>query len=404
MAKTKEKTPSQILSVQFDDTLARTVGSATYKQLRALRKDPTIALARQLSIAPILAAPWSIEATKDAPDGAKEFIDVQMAPLRMHILRTGFLGCTDFGWQSFEKVFELLPSRQIGIKKLKPLLHDISRLLVDRSNGALLGIKQTLAMGNDITLSTDEVLVLYIDVEGTNWYGQGLLEIVKSTQDDWDKANDVAKKYDNRIAGAHWVVSYPEGTAIHNGKKDVDNFEIASDLLNTLESSGKIAMPTGAKSLKDSIDRDLGGGWSIDLLDDGGPKQFSMVARMKYLDALKVRAFGMPERAILEGQFGTKSEAEQHADMAIINMEVRHKVVVQLVNWHLVNQLLRFNYGPEAENTVFISPAPIVDLVLEYIRSVYSDILKSPDGILVIADIDVKAMEDQLGIPSKESE
>jgi len=400
----KEKTSAQILAALLNSTLPRESGSPTYKELRQLRKDPTISLVRQLSIAPILASPWAVEVTDDAPEGAKEFIDAQMKPLRMHILRTGFLGCTDFGWQSFEKVFELLPNGLVGIKKLKPLLHDITTILVAKDTGALLGVKQTLGIGTEVSLTTDEVLVLYIDVEGTNWYGQGLLGIAKSVQDDWVIANKVAKKYDSKVAGSHWVVWYPEGTTVFNGIENVDNFDVAQQLLNSLEASGKIAIPTGIKDLADDLDKQSGGGWRIELLDDGTPKQLSMVARMKYLDSLKVRAFGFPERAILEGQFGTKAEAQQHANMALVNIEVRHKVVVQLVNWHLVNQLLRINYGPEFENTVFISPAPIVDLVLQYMRQVYTDILRSPDGILVVEGIDIQAMQDQLMIPSKEVE
>ncbi len=153
----------------------------------------------------------------------------------------------------------------------------------------------------------------------------------------------------------------------------------------------------------DDIEKQMGGGWKIDLLDDGGPKQFSMVARMKYLDALKVRAFGLPERVVLEGQFGTKSEAEQHSDTAIVNMEVRHQIIVQLINWHLVNQLLRFNYGPESENTVFITPAPIVDLVLENTRRTFDKILSSPEGFMSAVDIiDLEAIRDQIGLPAKE--
>jgi len=44
--------------------------------------------------------------------------------------------------------------------------------------------------------------------------------------------------------------------------------------------------------------------------------QGSFIDRQKYLDALKMRAFGLPERSILEGSHGTKAEADVHADIA----------------------------------------------------------------------------------------
>ena len=77
----------------------------TPAKIRILRKDPTIALIRQLSVAPVLSSPWSIEATKDAPANAKELIEEQMLPVRLHILQKAFYGSIDFGFQPFEKVF-----------------------------------------------------------------------------------------------------------------------------------------------------------------------------------------------------------------------------------------------------------------------------------------------------------
>ena len=46
----------------------------------------------------------------------------------------------------------------------------------------------------------------------------------------------------------------------------------------------------------------------IELLSDSGKGQQPFTDRQKYLDILKVRAFGFPERSILEGQFGTKAD------------------------------------------------------------------------------------------------
>ena len=398
-----EKTPPQLLNLPaFDNTLEKKATSATYTQLRELRKDPTIALARQLAIAPILASLWSVEATDEAPEGAKEFIEKQIKPTRMHILRNGFLGCIDFGWQSFEKVFELTKDGLIGLKKLKPLLPDLTDILVNGENGAFAGVRQQSQNTTaNIDLLVGEVLLLYIDVEGTDWYGQGILDIVKKTQDSWEEVDTAAKRYDKKIAGANWIVHYPEGTSLIEGE-EVDNFKIATDVSHSLEASGTLILPSGVKDLMDDLEKQLGGGWKVELISAKGSIS-DFISRQKYLDALKVRAFGLPERAVLEGMFGTKAEAEAHADFAIINMEIRHAIVVELVNWHLVNQLLRFNWGVEAENTVFIKPTPIVDLVLQYLREVYSAVLASPEGFVVAMDtIDLGAMQDQLGLPIKE--
>jgi len=393
----KEKTSHQVPRVagllSTLDTLPKPSITA-YSTLRTMRRDPTIALARWLVVAPILASGWSVEAEEDAPEGSKDFINEQMQPLRLHLLKTGMYGCLDFGWQPYEKVFKVGADGRVVIRKLKPLLQDTTSILIDTKTGAYVGLKN-----NMVPLKTAETLLLYIDVEGTDWYGQSLLENVNDPYTKWNSVNEAADRYDRKVAGSHWVVHYPQGTSNVNGT-ETDNFKVAQDLLQTLESSGAIAVPRQLQDVIDDLNRQQPDAWKIELLSDQGRGTASFIDRQKYLDALKVRGLGLPERAVLEGEFGTKAEAEAHADFAITNMEMRHRMIVQLVNWHLVNQLLRFNYGPDAENTVYVEPAPITDLALQHLRKVYDAILSSPEGFMYeMTSIDLEALKDRLGIP-----
>jgi hypothetical protein len=376
-----------------------------------MRFDPTIRLARDLAMAPVLASQWSVEATDDAPPGALTFIDAQIKPLRLHILRTAMTGCIDFGWQAFEKVFEIGRDGLYAIRKLKPLLQDITEILVDEKTGAFAGLRQSpqnyynmadAGANGQIDLGIQECLLIAIDVEGTNWYGQSIMEVARKAFDQWNTVEAAADRYDRKVAGAHWVIHYPPGESNVDGVT-TDNFEVARRFLNTLESSGSIAVP---RVLSKTI-KDLNGGlgedaWKIDLLSDQGTALANFIDRQKYLDALKVRAFGMPERAILEGQFGTKAEAEAHADFAITNMEIRHQVLVQLINWHLINHLLRINWGVEVEDTVHVEPAPITDLDRIFLRDVYKAILTTPEGLASeTATVDWQALRERLSIPEQ---
>jgi hypothetical protein len=113
-----------------------------------------------------------------------------------------------------------------------------------------------------------------------------------------------------------------------------------------------------------------------------------------------VRAFGLPERAVLEGQFGTKAEAEAHADLAIANMELRHQVLVQDINWHVVNQLLRLNWGEDSEGMVYLQPAPIADLALSFLRQLIISTLTQPEGFATfISGVDIESLYDRMNIP-----
>lgn len=369
-----------------------------YTKVREMRNDATVSLCRELVAAPILTAAWSIDSNDAAPPDAKDIIDGCIQPFRLHLLKTSFYGCLDFGWQPYEKVFEhdemtgkLLP------KKLKPLLQDKTDIQIDPSNGSFMGFKQ-----DEILLDLDNSLLVNIDVEGTDWYGQPKMKSVEGAYDNWVICNNANVRYDAKIAGAHWIIHYPKGSTTINGLQK-DNFTIATELLGQLQSSGSFVVPKFIEQFVGDANDAAGSdtAWKIELLSAMPTSNVAFIDRLKYLDAMKARGLGLPERAALEGQFGTKAEAEAHADFAISNMELRHQMMVQHYNWHLINQILRLNWGPQYENTVWISVAPITDMALQYIRKIYEAVINNADGFAAESlKLDMDAMRDRLSLPT----
>lgn len=407
-------TGPQILSTALIDdegvlSKPRRVNQKHYDKIREMRKDPTIALARSIAIAPMLLASWSVEKEANAPPGAQEEIARQLQPYRAHLLKHGGNGSMDFGWSPFEKVFGLDSTGRNIIKKLKPLLQDITDICVTE-DGSFDGFLQPDTRPNnfgqpDIRLDVQDCLLLNFDVEGTNWYGQGLMDIAMKPYDAWEQTEAGAKRYDSKLAGTHWIIYYPQGTSTYNGVADTDNLEIARGIIRDLQSSGVIAIPSSLDPTLDDLNRQLKEGkppWRIELINDGGSGGQVYIDRGKYLDALKVRAFGMPERSILEGTFGTKAEAETHGDIAIVLMETRHQTFCQQINWYLVNQLLRYNYGEGSENTVYIKPAPLTDTAIGFLRELFKTLIADPTaGVLLLEKIDQESLFDRLSIPVK---
>lgn len=398
-----EVSKAQVLSGGDSETLtkpSKTSGSY-YTKVREMRNDATISLCRELVAAPILTAAWSIESNDNAPPDAKDIINDCILPFRLHLLKTSFYGCLDFGWQPYEKVIEydeltgkLLP------KKLKPLLQDITDIQIFEENGAFAGFKQ-----DDLVLDLDKSLLVNIDVEGTDWYGQPKLKAVEGAYDNWVICNNANVRYDAKIAGAHWVIHYPKGSTKVDGV-DTDNYTVAITLLGALQSSGSFVVPNTVEQFIGDANEAAGQtAWKIELLSAAPATNVTFLERLKYLDAMKARGLGLPERAALEGQFGTKAEAESHADFAISNMELRHQIMVQHYNWHLVNQILRLNWGEQYENSVWISVAPITDLDLQYIRKIYQIVLASPEGFASESlKLDMDAMRDRLSLPTMSDE
>jgi len=367
---------------------------ASYDTYRKMRRHPTIALARALSIAPIVAAEWSVEADAGVPDGMVDFLQEQFIAVREFIVETALLGGIDFGHQPFEKVFEYSGGLW-RLHKLKPLLQDLTEILVTKT-GAFAGLKQ-----KNVVLPMESCLLIPFRVEGTDWYGTPLLENVREPWNDWADANKGAARYDRKVAGAHWVVRYPRGESKDATGSTRDNAELAAEILQTLEASGSIAIADEVQAFVDQLGNATAKSrWEITLLEDAGGRQPTFVDRLKYLDSLMARGLLIPERSVFEGQYGTKAEAGEQIDLALTQADLTHRYVTRLVNWHAVDQLLAINWGESYRGKARLVAAPIRDAKLQYAKEVYTAFLTDPNGFLEESgQIDTDAIKDLLGIP-----
>ncbi len=405
----KETTGPQTISYSFGDGILNrsytTVG--TYKQLRAVRKDPTVQLARALLISCIQAGSWNVESDEDVSDDVTDFIGHVLSLREDFLYNAVAFGRVDFGWCGFEKIFKVVDNR-IQIEILKPLLHDMTNILVTKY-GRFNGYRQN-AMGwgvlepragsvgpvYPLDVPIEKCLHVAFDVEAGNYHGVPLLENIRQSMDMWDECNDGARRYDKKLAGSHWIVKYPPGTVVLNGET-VDNGVFAEQVRKAMESGGSVSVPTTtATVLQELINTDVANlyAWSIELIDDKGSKQKNFNDRLKYLDSQKVRGLLMPERSLLEGNFGTKAEAGVHGDMAITNIEAIDRAIIGMLNRQLINQLLQLNFGDALVGKVRVVAAPLVDKQITFIRDLYKE-LNDPD-------IDMQGLRDKLEIPTAE--
>lgn len=374
---------------------------ANFQTYRRMRRDPTISLALTIGMAPILAAEWTIETTDDAPEDAEDLINDCLIEQREPFLDAALRGCFSFGWQPFEKIFEA-EEGQIILKKLKPLLQDITEIIVTKETGAFAGFKQ---QGKEKPLPLANSLLLNYRVEGTDWYGQGLLEDARAVWNEWVEANAGAARYDKRIAGANIVLHYEQGQTPDESGSMQNNDVNAKRILLAFQSSGAVAIPTDLQKFTDVYTKTGKPiyAWEFEILGDSTSRQPAFIERLAYLDKLKVRAMLLPERSILEGQYGTKAEAAEHINLAFTNAELIHRHLTRLLNWHAVDQLLALNWGEETRGTVKLVAMPIVDTKLQMLKDIYQAILSNPMGYLDEKGlIDTAGIRDALGIPTQE--
>jgi len=403
------RTPPQVSTMisPMDGEMPRpaTIGADFYRKAREIRRDPTIRMVRELSMAPLLMAEWEYVAADDAPPGAKELVESVMTQMRLPLLRTSLAGMCDYGWQPYEVIAEQRDDG-VSVPRVKPLLQDLTHILVNAADGTYFGLRQTPTVGTRIGwvyLLDQQSFVISQDVEGTNWYGEPTLRSLEKTYDESEVVNKSSRKYDAKIAGTHWVIYYPLGTSDYGGET-LDNGAIAQKLLQQAEAVGGIAVPRSVINMLDSMNaaqaNNEASQWKIELLSDSGKGQQPFTDRQKYLDILKVRAFGFPERSILEGQFGTKADAEAHADIAVSNLEVRHALVCLQYSLKVVNLVLTWNYGPQAKGKVWIKASPLADDKKSFFRQLYLAMIANPQGFMTeMSAVDMAQLRDKLGLP-----
>lgn len=401
---TKELTGAQIVGASAMNEPERLgkVLPASYATYRTLRVDPTIAMVRALAMGPIVAGEWSIEVDKGVSDDRAELISNTFLPMREPLLKSAMAGCIDYGWQPYEKVFVLDESTGfITVAKLKPLLHDITDIVVLADTGQFFGFKQAGALG-DVNVPLPNALLLNLDVEGTMWYGRSRLENVRAIYNQWTIANTAASQYDKKIAGAKVLIRYPPGESTYEGVL-TPNADVAEALLQKLHSSNVgVRIPAVVAATLKQLTKEIQDllGWKIEILSDASPKQFSFVPRLDYLDKLKARGLFLPERSILEGKFGTKADAGEHADLAITQMELDHRTLTRLIDWHVVDHVLALNWGPEARGTVRLIAAPLAEEKVAFLREVFKAFFAKDAGFLALLDkIDIGALRDAVGVP-----
>lgn len=389
----KEKTQAQV-AVSTRSTFSTL--PPTYKTYREMAKHPTIAVGRALAAAPALAAEWTVESDDDALDEWVQFIQDEVVGKRHQYLEHAVYGRIDYGYAPYEKVFAVRDGR-IVVDKIKPLIQELTELLTSETTGALVGIKQATTMGaGEVNLELDAAMVLSFSVHGTNWYGQALLENCREAWNNWNEANEGAKRYDSKVAGGHVIVRYPQGTSVYNNT-ETDNQDIAKIILDTIQSAGSVSIPTNKQDtgMEEAEDQ-----WNIVFDDSGAGMQPQFRDRLEYFDKLMARGMLLPERALQEGTHGTLAEAESHGEVALVICELATQTITRGINEQLVDPLLALNYGPATAGKVRIMVSPLTNKQRAFLEGIYTAYLTNPMGFMAESEgIDTDSLKDLLGIP-----
>lgn len=390
----------------------------TYEVYRKMTSHPTIALARSIVTAPIIASNWAY--TVRRPDGKilrkpavntgsladpvdrmledrLKFIRDMLEPIRHQFLAEA-LRALDFGWRPFEKIWAVEQQR-IVLRKLKPLLPDFTFVMVD-PKGNFAGLSQ---MGTQ--LETNKSLIITMDGEAGNLYGRSRHENSRYAWNSWHQVDQRAAQLGTKLASIIPMVHYPLGQSRDATGQMRDNGDLADVILNGLGSGRGVKLPNLFASTDDPrISASLAGqsSWMVSFLEASTASNSlaSLTERQRYYDALMFRGWLRPERTGLEARHGSRADADRHSDTAITDSELIHNNICNQLNAHVVNDLLRWNFGEEAMDTVQITAAPLADTKRLVLQKMLEAIWKSPEMLAkFVAQTDLNAVYEAMEIP-----
>jgi len=373
------------------------VQPGTYKTYRKMRRHPTIALARAVAVAPVLNVEHSYEGDDEQ---VVEFVRSTLEPLWDGLVRH-CLFALDYGWQPFERVWEVRDGR-LTYAKLKPLLQDVTTLLTDE-HGNVVGLKQ-----GDVELTGAKALAFVHEGEPGELYGRSRHENVRGVWSAWEELLDRARRYAKRAVGTTPLIEYPEGRSLDRNGAEVENYKLAERILQRLGEGAGVAMPNtlsrhAVELARQGIDvRELRA-WHLDFLEPKGRYGYEFVALLKHLETQMFRGWLVPERAAAEGQYGTKAEAEAHANVALEVTAQLERDILSWVNREVIAPLLELNWGPQAKGAVRLRSAGIEAGTREFYRVLVRALLGSPNVDLFLEHVDLRALLERLDIPMVEA-
>lgn len=381
----------------FSGSLSR----GSYATYRSMSHDPTIALARAMAKMPVKGAAHSFEADDGVQDAVVEVVQTAVDGIWFDSV-DALLWSLEYGWKSAEIIWEnrgaLVPDR------IKPLSVDTTRILIDSDTGTMLGVMQGLA-----ELRWGKYIYLGNEVEDQDYYGVSRHENVRELV--WGPWKDLMNRmgvYFEKGAGVIPVVRYPQGDGTDENNSPKARFEQAQHIINQLSAAKGVCIPLEVvewiqDALRSGAKMDQVSSWAIEFLEAKAGHGTEFMESARYYDSLKMRGWLVPERAALEGQMGTKAEAETHGDVAVGLAEDLHARVCRAMNRQVVDPILSYNFGPSMRGRVRIKPAPMVDESKQLIREIVTALLTNPQSLDVLrGTLDLDSMYDQVGVPKAE--
>jgi len=275
------------------------------------------------------------------------------------------------GFRAFLKVWNEVG----GIQRLtlRPLLPELTTIYRYK-DGTFAGLTNSaFPMDGNKPIPPSECLIIVNEQEADNFYGHSRHDDDYDAYCNWHRSQARLVQTVAKIAGSIVIVYHPPGQSKINGEL-LDNSVVAGKIGAALKAGNNFvtcpSLALDVQQIQQKPELSKVSLWKVEVIATGeyAPAVANILEQQGYYDKLKCRAWGTPERALLEAQTaGSRADASTADAQCVDDMEsIEDSIVSQLNHGGMGNQgavddFLRFNFGEDAVGTVVIKPAPLVD-------------------------------------------
>jgi hypothetical protein len=402
-------------------------------KLRLMQRDPILRFGLSFIEAPVLRAPWLIEANDSKGPNAQvaAFVDqalrevwVSRAKLRLMALRWGFSpGVKRFATQPVLGTYMEGGSRKniwsegvdpVVWKRPVPLPPEQIDIIWKENTGEFDGIKYTPK--NPVKIGSKTISEYIIDVYHSIW-GTNEKESVDGSPFGYPRLGyayqpwwsywhrwALADRHFEKDADPPIEVRYPSEPQYYIDdltQEQVSYQSLALAIGDQVRSGSTVAIPSEShESVIDGRPSTIRK-WELNYLQGGS--NFEVFEKtFDYLDVLKLRCLWVPENALVEGSGGTSSRNVGES-MQDVFLEIQEQLMEEIdddINRYDIPQLVQTNF-PEFEGTVKKVTKGFKAEDIEAMRQVLQLVAQSNINDL---RLDSRELAEQLGLPTLSEE
>jgi hypothetical protein len=372
---------------------------------RWMDADPALTMSRAAMTAPIRSADKSYEAREGTPDEVVKFIQSVFDPLLPEYVYEA-LDSPSMGWSGFEKVWGRRDGRWI-IADLKPLDQVENSILVYKAGGDFAGIRTRGIDNQQLDLDPLYSFVCSCDARKRYYYGRPWHANAVATW--WRKkcAFEELERLNKKASGIQPTGYYPpadDEAANHtneNKMREIVNAKMRGEGVLFPNLTGDLGADLAAdyRNVKGLAETAM---WRVEIEDFGNqaPAAESILNQIRMFNADLSRAWHVPERAVQEGQHGTKAEAGVHGDIALTVAELLYGDICTALNKGAVNDVLVKNYGEAARDSVQIKPGKLTDVWAGTDLALLNGLIANADTLMALVEVvDWDALLTRRGVP-----